>query len=102
MAALLGPTASGKSAPALQLALRFGDVEIVSVDAMQVYRAMDIGTAKPTPAERAAVPHHLLDLADPTEAFSVAAWKAAADRALDDIAARGGRALLVGGTGLYL
>jgi tRNA dimethylallyltransferase len=102
MAALVGPTASGKSALALELAQRFEGIELVSVDAMQVYRGMDIGTAKPTPAERAAVRHHLLDLADPAEAFSVAAWKAAADRALDDIAAGGGRALLVGGTGLYL
>ncbi len=102
MAALVGPTASGKSALALELAERFPDVELVSVDAMQVYRGMDIGTAKPTPAERAAVRHHLLDLADPAEAFSVAEWRAAADGALADIAARGRRALLAGGTGLYL
>jgi len=102
MAALLGPTASGKSALALEVATRFPDVELVSVDAMQVYRGMDIGTAKPTPEERAAVRHHLLDLADPGEPFSVAEWRAAADAALADIAARGGRALLVGGTGLYL
>jgi tRNA dimethylallyltransferase len=102
MAALVGPTASGKSALALELAQRAPGVELVSVDAMQVYRGMDIGTAKPTPDERAAVRHHLLDLADPADAFSVADWRAAADRALADIAARGGRALLVGGTGLYL
>ncbi|MCI3948259.1 MAG: miaA [Acidimicrobiales bacterium] len=102
MAALVGPTASGKSALALELAQRAPGVELVSVDAMQVYRGMDIGTAKPTPDERAAVRHHLLDLADPADAFSVAEWRAAADRALADIAARGGRALLVGGTGLYL
>ena len=82
MAALVGPTASGKSALALALAQRAPDVELVSVDAMQVYRGMDVGTAKPSPAERAAVRHHLLDLADPTEPFSVAEWKAAADRAL--------------------
>ncbi len=102
MAALVGPTASGKSAVALELARRAPGVELVSVDAMQVYRGMDVGTAKPTPAEQAAVRHHLLDLAEPTAAFSVAEWRAAADRALDDIAGRGGRALLVGGTGLYL
>ena len=102
MAALVGPTASGKSALALELARRHPDVELVSVDAMQVYRGMDVGTAKPTPDERAAVRHHLLDLADPAEPFSVAEWRAEADRALADIAARGGRALLVGGTGLYL
>jgi tRNA dimethylallyltransferase len=102
MAALLGPTASGKSALALDLARQHAGVELVSVDAMQVYRGMDIGTAKPTPAERAAVRHHLLDLADPAEPFSVAEWRDAADRALAGIAERGGRALLVGGTGLYL
>jgi tRNA dimethylallyltransferase len=102
MAALVGPTASGKSALALELAQRSPGVELVSVDAMQVYRGMDVGTAKPTPEERAAVRHHLLDLAHPADAYSVAEWRAAADRALADIAARGGRALLVGGTGLYL
>jgi tRNA dimethylallyltransferase len=102
MAALVGPTASGKSALALDLAQRRPDVELVSVDAMQVYRGMDIGTAKPTAAEQAAVRHHLLDLAEPAEPFSVAEWRAAADQALDDIAERGGRALLVGGTGLHL
>jgi tRNA dimethylallyltransferase len=102
MAVLVGPTASGKSAVALELARTAPGVELVSVDAMQVYRDMDIGTAKPTPAERAEVRHHLLDLADPGEPFSVAEWKTAADRALADIARRDGRALLVGGTGLYL
>jgi tRNA dimethylallyltransferase len=102
MAALVGPTASGKSALAQELAERCPGVELVAVDAMQVYRGMDIGTAKPTAAERAGVRHHLLDLADPAHAFSVAEWRAAADDALAAIAARGGRALLVGGTGLYL
>jgi tRNA dimethylallyltransferase len=75
--------------------------ELISVDSMQVYRGMDIGTAKPSAAERAAVRHHCIDLVDPTEAFTVAQFKAAHRRALDDIASRGGRALLVGGTGLY-
>ena len=102
MAALAGPTASGKSSLALDVARHHPDVELVSVDAMQVYRGMDIGTAKPTPAERAAVRHHLLDLADPAEPFSVAEWREAADLALADIAERGRRALLVGGTGLHL
>jgi tRNA dimethylallyltransferase len=102
MAALLGPTASGKSALAQELAERCPAVELVAVDAMQVYRGMDIGTAKPTAAERAAVRHHLLDVADPAHAFSVAEWRAAAGDALAGIASRGGRALLVGGTGLYL
>ena len=69
---------------------------------MQVYRGLDIGTAKPTPAERAAVPHHLIDVADPTEEWSVAPFQAAARAAVADIEARGQRALLVGGTGLYV
>jgi tRNA dimethylallyltransferase len=99
--ALVGPTASGKSAVALAAAEALGDVEIVSVDSMQVYRGMDIGTAKPTPAEQAAVPHHLLDLVGTGEEFSVAQFQAAAREALADIEARGHRALLVGGTGLY-
>jgi tRNA dimethylallyltransferase len=100
--ALVGPTASGKSALALAVARRLGDVELVSVDSMQVYRGMDIGTAKPTPAERAEIPHHLLDRADPTEDFSVARFQSEAQDAVAAIEARGHRALLVGGTGLYL
>jgi tRNA dimethylallyltransferase len=99
--ALVGPTASGKSAVALAAAQALGDVEIVSVDSMQVYRGMDVGTAKPTPAEQAAVPHHLLDVADPGEEFSVARFQAAAREAVAAIEARGRRAMLVGGTGLY-
>ena len=100
--ALVGPTASGKSAVALAAAEVLGDdVEIVSVDSMQVYRGMDVGTAKPTAAERAAVPHHLIDLADPGEEFSVARFQAAAAEAIAGIEGRGRRALLVGGTGLY-
>ncbi|HMC39085.1 MAG TPA: tRNA (adenosine(37)-N6)-dimethylallyltransferase MiaA, partial [Acidimicrobiales bacterium] len=86
---------------ALELAARLGDVEIVTVDSMQVYRGMDIGTAKPSAADRAAVPHHLIDLADPAEEWSLTRWVAAADAALAGIEARGHRALLVGGTGLY-
>jgi tRNA dimethylallyltransferase len=99
---LVGPTASGKSALALEVARHLGDVELVSVDSMQVYRSMDIGTAKPTPAERAEVPHHLLDLVEPWEAFSVARFQAAACEAIAGVEQRGHRALLVGGTGLYL
>ena len=79
--ALVGPTAAGKSALALEVARRAGDVEIVSLDSMQVYRGMDIGTAKPTAADRAAVRHHLVDVADPCEDWSVArtqAWARAA------------------------
>ena len=100
--ALVGATASGKSALALVLARRRGDCEIVSVDSMCVYRHMDIGTSKPDAAARAAVPHHLLDLVDPDEEFTVTQFQAAARAALDAIAARGRHALLVGGTGLYL
>ena len=101
-AALVGVTASGKSALALELARRLPGIELVSIDSMQVYRGMDIGTAKPTPAERAEVPHHLLDLADPTEEFTVARFQRAFRAAIADIESRGHRALLVGGTGLYL
>jgi len=100
--ALVGPTASGKSALALELARRHGDVEIVSVDSMQVYRGMDIGTAKPSPAERAEVAHHLLDVCGPDDDYTVARYQRDCLAALADIEARGRRAVLVGGTGLYL
>ena len=100
--ALVGPTASGKSTLAFEAARSLQDIEIVSVDSMQVYRGMDIGTAKPTAAEQAEVPHHLLDLAEPGERFTVARFQTEADRAIADIEARGHRALLVGGTGLYV
>jgi diaminopimelate epimerase/tRNA dimethylallyltransferase len=100
--ALVGPTASGKSELALHTARALGDVEIVSMDSMQVYRGLDIGTAKPSPADRAAVPHHLIDVADPSEEWSVARFQADARRAVGEIEARGHRALLVGGTGLYV
>jgi tRNA dimethylallyltransferase len=84
------------------LALALGDVEIVSADSMQVYRGMDIGTAKPGAAERALVLHHLIDVVEPSEDWDVARFIAAGRRALEDISARGKRALFVGGTGLYL
>ncbi len=100
--ALVGATASGKSALALAAARALPDVELVSIDSMQVYRGMDVGTAKPTPAERAEVPHHLLDLVDPWEECSLAWFQQQARAALADVAARGRRAVLVGGTGLYL
>jgi tRNA dimethylallyltransferase len=99
---IVGPTASGKSALAMALARAAGDVELVSADAMQVYRGMDIGTAKPTPQERAEVRHHLIDVAEPGEEFAVASFQVAARAALADIEARGRRAVLVGGTGLYV
>ena len=98
--ALLGPTASGKSGIALRLAARF-PIEIVSVDSAQVYRGMDIGTAKPAPAERTRVPHHLIDLVEPTEAYSAGRFRADAIAAVHSIHARGHLPLLVGGTMLY-
>jgi len=100
--ALVGPTASGKSALALEVARAHGDVEIVSLDSMQVYRGLDIGTAKPTAAERAEIPHHLIDVADPAEEWSVRRTQQGARAAITGIEARGHRALLVGGTGLYV
>jgi len=100
--ALVGTTASGKSALAMEVARRLADVELVTVDSMQVYRGMDVGTASPTTAERAEVRHHLLDVADPWEDYSVARFQVDATAALADVAARGRRAVLVGGTGLYL
>jgi tRNA dimethylallyltransferase len=99
--ALVGPTASGKTEAALQVAEALG-AEILSIDSMLVYRGMDVGTAKPTTEQRARVPHHLLDLVEPSEAFSVAAFQAAAREAADDVRRRGPRPLLVGGSGLYL
>jgi tRNA dimethylallyltransferase len=100
--ALVGVTASGKSAVALEVARRAGDVEILSIDSMCVYRHMDIATDKPSPEARAAVPHHLLDLVEPDQEFTVYEFQQAARAALRDIAGRGRRALLVGGTGLHL
>jgi len=100
--ALVGATASGKSALALALARQDPAWELVSVDSMQVYRGMDIGTASPTAAEREVVPHHLVDVLDPWEDATVAWYQRAARQAIADIEARGRRALLVGGTGLYL
>jgi tRNA dimethylallyltransferase len=100
--ALVGTTASGKSSLAMSVAQRLADVELVCVDSMTVYRGMDIGTAKPSRADRAAVPHHLLDLVDPTAEFTVRDFQARAAAARADIARRGRRALFVGGTGLYL
>ncbi len=97
---LAGPTASGKSALALALARRW-PVEIVSVDSALVYRGLDIGSAKPSAAERATVPHHGIDLREPSEPYSAAAFVADATRAIDDIRARGRAPLLVGGTMLY-
>ena len=99
--AVAGPTASGKSDLGLALARRL-DGEIICMDSMQIYRRMDIGTAKPTAQERALVPHHMLDVADPTEAYAVADYAVAAERVIAEILSRGRVPILVGGTGLYL
>ena len=99
--ALLGPTASGKSRLALELAGQRGNLEIVSVDSAQVYRGMDIGTAKPATVERAAVPHHLIDIAEPTERYSAGRFRIDALRAIAGIFERRKTPLLVGGTMLY-
>jgi tRNA dimethylallyltransferase len=98
--ALAGPTAAGKTAAAMALAQEFG-AEIISVDSALVYRGMDIGTAKPSAAERAAVPHHLIDIRDPLQPYSAAEFAADATRLAADIRARGKPVLLVGGTMLY-
>ena len=98
--AIAGPTASGKTALALAIAQRW-PVEIISVDSALVYRGMDIGTAKPTPDELAAVPHHLIDIRDPLQAYSAAEFVADATRLMTEIASRGRTPLLVGGTMLY-
>ncbi|HQR21001.1 MAG TPA: tRNA (adenosine(37)-N6)-dimethylallyltransferase MiaA [Burkholderiaceae bacterium] len=97
---LLGPTGSGKSALALEVAQR-RPVEIISVDSAQVYRGLDIGSAKPSPAERAAVPHHLIDIRDPTERYSAADFVRDAVAAIAGVRGRGKLPLLVGGTMLY-
>jgi tRNA dimethylallyltransferase len=98
---ILGPTAVGKTRLALEMAAHW-PIEVVSADSRQVYRGMDIGTAKPTAAERAAVPHHCLDLVNPDETVSLAQMKQAMTRAIDDIHRRGKLPLLVGGTGQYI
>ena len=98
---LTGPTGSGKSAVALELALRVG-AEVVAMDSMTLYRGMDVGTAKPTPDERARVPHHLIDVLNPWEAGNVAWWLDRAAAACADIRSRGKRPLFVGGTPFYL
>jgi len=98
---LLGPTASGKTGLAVRLAESVG-AEILNADSMQVYRSMDIGTAKPTMEQRRRVPHHLLDLVDPDESFSAADFRIAAEKAIRDITARGKRVIVCGGAGLYI
>ena len=98
---VVGPTASGKTKMGVALAKRFNG-EVVSVDSMQIYRGMEIGTAAPTPAEMEGVPHHMIGVADPAESWSVSRFTEAADRCVQDILSRGKLPVLVGGTGLYL
>jgi tRNA dimethylallyltransferase len=104
IAALAAPTAAGKTAAALTLAEQPGGeaVEVIVADALQVYRGFDVGTAKPTIAERARVPHQLIDAFDPEQAVNVAGWLRAAEGAIEEVLARGGRPLVVAGTGFYL
>ena len=99
--AVAGPTASGKSALALAICEKYGG-ELVSVDSMQVYRGMDIGTAKPDESERARVPHHMIDICSPEESFSAADFAARAHEAIAEIKSRGALPVLCGGTGLYM
>jgi tRNA dimethylallyltransferase len=98
---ILGPTASGKTRLAVDLARRL-DGEVIGADSRQVYRRMDVGTAKPTPEEQAAARHHLIDIVDPDEQFSLGRWLELANEALDDIWSRGKQPLLIGGTGQYI
>ena len=98
---LTGATASGKTGVSLELARRL-DAEIISLDSMAIYRGMDIGTAKPTIEQRAEIPHHLLDVVDPMQAFSVSEYRESALEAIDEIRDRGKEVLFVGGTALYL
>ena len=98
---LVGPTASGKTGVALELARRM-PIEVISLDSMSLYQGMDIGTAKPTAAERAAVMHHLIDVAEPTESFSVGRYLAAAQGVMAEVEVRGRTPVFVGGTPLYL
>lgn len=98
---LAGPTASGKTELAIELALQYG-AEIVGADSRQIYRSMPIGTAAPTPAQRALVPHHLVEFLDPFERYSAARYRFDAVRAIEEIRARGKRAIVAGGTGFYI
>lgn len=99
---LCGTTAAGKTRIAIACAARFSNIEIINADSLLVYRGFDIGTAKPTEAERAGVPHHLIDIRDPDQLYTAADFTRDATQALEQISARGKRALIVGGTGFYL
>ncbi|MBQ6412876.1 MAG: tRNA (adenosine(37)-N6)-dimethylallyltransferase MiaA [Ruminococcus sp.] len=99
--AVIGPTASGKTALSVEIAKRFGG-EIISADSMQIYKYMDIATAKPTEDEKQGIPHHLMDFVEPSESFSVARFCELATKAINDIADRGKLPVIAGGTGLYV
>ena len=99
--AIVGPTGSGKTKTAIRISQVFGG-EIVSMDSMQIYRGMDIGTAKPTLEEQAQAVHHMIDIVEPTEIFTVSSYRDRAMGVIDDILERGRMPIMVGGTGLYL
>ncbi len=98
---MVGPTAVGKTSLAVEICQRL-QAEVINADSVQIYRDLDIGSAKPTPAERAAAPHHLIDVADPNHAFDAARFTELAEQAISDIQSRGKRVLVAGGTGLYI
>ncbi len=99
---IVGTTASGKSSLAIELARCRSNVEIISIDSMAIYRGMDIGTATPTVAEQEEIPHHIIDIVDPSDEFALPLFQSAVEKALKEITDRGNRAVLVGGTGLHV
>ena len=100
--AIVGTTASGKSKLAMMIAEKINDFEIISLDSMQIYKRMDIGTAKPTREEQAKIPHHMIDIVEPHEEYTISQFQIEAQNAIEEIESRGMLPLLVGGTGLYL
>ena len=99
---IVGTTASGKSSLAIELARRRPNIEIISIDSMAIYKGMDIGTATPTVAEQEEIPHHVINIVDPSEEFALPLFQSAVEKALSEITHRGNRAVLVGGTGLHV
>ena len=99
--AIVGTTASGKSKLAMIIAEKIKDFEIISLDSMQIYKRMDIGTAKPTREEQAKIPHHMIDIVEPHEEYTISQFQIEAQNAIEEIESRGMLPLLVGGTGLY-